>query len=231
MTSVGLIQPGRLGDIFICLPIAKYYNDHGYKVVWPVFDRFLPMVSEVVDYVEFTGVTENVYKCVNEALQFTCHCDIILDIAATFPGSSCTKQYVAEGDGFGVEKFDEYKYKLAKVPFKEKWNLQYNRNLEEEQKLYDLYVKQEKYDIVCLEHSGGKLDRKIETKNQVIEINNNHNIFYWRKILDGAQNIVLVDSAMANFVEQINLTNNKILLMKQGHPTPTFRNKWKIIPS
>lgn len=229
--NLGIIQPGRLGDIFICLPIAKYYHDKGYKVTWPIFYKFLPMVSEVVDYVEFVGVTDNVYKCVNEALQSTIECDLILDLAATFPGSTVTQQYVAEGDGFGEEKFDEFKYKIAKVPFELKWNLEYKRNLEEEQKLYDLYVKQYKYDVACLDHSGGRLDVKLESKYQLIEINTKHNIFHWRKILENAQTIALVDSAIANFVEQLNLPNKKILLRKNGHPIPTFKNDWRIYTS
>lgn len=229
--NLGIIQPGRLGDIFICLPIAKYYYDKGYKVTWPIFYKFLPMVSEVVDYVEFVGVTDDVYKCINQALQSTIECDTILDLAATFPGSTVTQQYVAEGDGFGKEKFDEFKYKIAKVPFELKWNLEYKRNLEEEQKLYDLYVKQDKYDVACLDHSGGRLDVKLESQYQLIEINTKHNIFHWRKILENAQTIALVDSAIANFVEQLNLPNKKILLRKNGHPIPTFKNDWRIYTS
>jgi hypothetical protein len=231
--NIGLIQPGRLGDIFICLPIAKYYYDKGHKVVWPIFDKFVPMVREVVDYVEFIGVTDDVYKCINESYQAViCEdCETIIDLAATFPGSCVTKQYVAEGDGFGKEKFDEFKYKIAKVPFELKWNLEYKRNLEEEQKLYDLYVKQDQYDVACLDHSGGRLDVKLESQYQLIEINTKHNIFHWRKILENAQTIALVDSAIANFVEQLNLPNKKILLRKNGHPIPTFKNDWRIYTS
>jgi hypothetical protein len=46
--------------------------------------------------------------------------------------------------------------------------------------------------------------------------------------LENASSIALVDSAMANFVEQLNIENKKILLLKPGHPRPTFRNDWKI---
>ena len=46
---------------------------------------------------------------------------------------------------------------------------------------------------------------------------------YWKMLL-----LALVDSAMANFVEQLNVENKKILLLKPGHPRPTFRNDWKI---
>jgi len=47
-------------------------------------------------------------------------------------------------------------------------------------------------------------------------------------VLENASSIALVDSAMANFVEQLNIENKKILLLKPGHPGPTFRNDWKI---
>jgi len=33
---------------------------------------------------------------------------------------------------------------------------------------------------------------------------------------------------MANFVEQLNLPNNKILVQKPGQPTPTIKNEWRI---
>jgi len=32
-----MLQPARLGDIIILLPIAKKYHDLGYEVVWPVW--------------------------------------------------------------------------------------------------------------------------------------------------------------------------------------------------
>ena len=45
-----LIQPGKLGDIIICAPIAKHYSEMGYEVYWPVFDNFYDVVSRF-DYV------------------------------------------------------------------------------------------------------------------------------------------------------------------------------------
>lgn len=231
MKKLGIVQPGRLGDLIICLPIAKYYYDKGYRVVWPVFHKFALMFSDAVPYVEFKSTTDDVYNCVPQAYKMLYKCDEILDLASTFPGSKVTEQYVREGDGYGPQKFDEFKYKIAKVPFELKWNLQYERDLNEESKLYDLYVKQEKYDVYSIKHSKGELNVKFESKNQLIEINDKHSLFHWRKILENAQTIALVDSAMANFVEQINTNNKKILLMKPGQPGPTFKNNWKTIPA
>ena len=45
-----LVQPGKLGDIIICAPIALHYAEKGYEVHWPVFDEFYETVSRF-DYV------------------------------------------------------------------------------------------------------------------------------------------------------------------------------------
>ena len=230
MKKIGIIQPGRLGDLFICLPIAKYYSKKGYKVYWPVMVDYVNLAHFIADYAIFIPVTSDVYKCVDEARDALKYHKVykVIDIAATFPGSTCTEEYVKLGDGFGEEKFDEFKYRLAKVPFKNKWDLQYTRDLDREQEVYDLYVKEKKYDVVGLKHSRGEANVQVLSKNQVIHINEKHRIVDWRKVLEGAEHIVLVDSAMANFVEQLNLPNKKTLVTKPGQPTPTFKNKWDI---
>ena len=45
-----IVQPGKLGDIIICAPIAQYYADKGYEVYWPVFEEFYNTVKRF-DYV------------------------------------------------------------------------------------------------------------------------------------------------------------------------------------
>ena len=231
MKNIGIIQPGRLGDIIICLPIAKFYNDQGYTVYWPVFENYITMLSKAVDYVRFLPVSSDVYSCVWQARGTFMNYDVtnIIDIAATFPGSTVTERYVAEGDGFGWEKFDEFKYKIAEVPFKEKWNLQYVRDVKAEEELYNQYVKSEKYDVYSLTHSRGKVNKVVESKHQLIEVNQNHSLFHWRKIFENAQSICLVDSAISNYVEQLNINCKKVLIQKKDQPTATYKNNWKII--
>ena len=95
MKTLLIIQPGKLGDIIICLPIAKFYYNKGYKVIWPIFHNFVQMMQNAVEYVDFLSVTNNVYNCVPEAYSIgeTYQPTKIIDIAATFPGSICTKEY------------------------------------------------------------------------------------------------------------------------------------------
>ena len=137
MNNIGIIQPGRLGDIIICLPIAKYYFDRGYQVYWPIFSNLISNFIKTVNYVNFIPITNNVYKCVqeaNERLKSINNIDII-DIAATFPGSECTDEYVKCGDGYGSETFDMFKYRKSQVPFEHKWNLSIKVDEEEENQI------------------------------------------------------------------------------------------------
>ena len=230
MKNLGILQPGKLGDIIICLPIAKYYFDKGYQIHWPIFNNFVDTFREVINYVNFYPVTNNVYECFYEAKNILNSLDIneLFDIAATFPGSSVTEEYVNCGDGMGLEKFDEFKYRKCNVPFSLKWQLEYNRNFVMEEKVYNENIKETPYNIASFKHSRGILPVKIESKYPTIEINENYNIFHWRKTLENAKQIILVDSAMANFVEQTNISNKKILLRKPGHPIPVFKNDWNI---
>jgi len=231
MKQIGIIQPGRLGDIIICLPIAKYYYDKGYNVTWPIFTNYYEMIKAAVDYVNFIPVTNDVYKTVAQTYNVlkNNNIDNIIDIAATFPGSICTDEYVKLGDGFGQESFDEFKYRKANVPFANKWNLHYNRKIDEEELVFKKIVNVKDYDIVGTNYSGGSLDIKFESKTNIINFTNDFSIFHWRKVFENAQTIALVDSAMANFIEQIGLPNKKILICLNKRPRPKFKNDWKII--
>ena len=230
MKTIGIIQPGRLGDIILCLPIAKYYYDQGYKVIWPIFSQYINMFEEVVDYVEFIAVTGNIYTCVSEAKHKTINCTKILDIAATFPDSTCTDRYVEMGDGLGEIKADHFKYIVSEVPIKHKWNLSIKRNSVAEDNLYNQYVTQPDYVVGCLTSSQGKLDIKFDTKGrQFIEMNEKHSIFHWLKILENAKVLALVNSSVSNLVEMLNFTTKKILLPRQDGRLPTLKNEGQTI--
>lgn len=56
MKKLGIIQPGRIGDIVICLPIAKWYHDRGYEVLWPVKKDMIKHFENYVDYVKFVPI-------------------------------------------------------------------------------------------------------------------------------------------------------------------------------
>jgi len=233
MKKLGIIQPGRLGDIIMCLPIAKYFKDMGYIIYWPMFDSIATMVRDVVDYVNVSCVSSNVYTCVDEANNILKLNGITetLDLAATFPGSSITNAYVEEtNDGYGPESVDMFKYRKSGVPFEEKWKLQINRNYLEEDKLFNEYVKQKEYVVTSLTHSKGAVEIAFDAGDcQIIKMNNNHNIFYWLKILENAKGVICVESSVSNLIDQLNFTNKKFIVAKpgEGRTPPARRANWK----
>ena len=119
--TIGIIQPGKLGDLIICLPIAKYYHDQGYEVHWPVFSNFAPMMTEVVDYVKYIPVSNDVYKCVPEAYEYfkKKKPTILFDIADDFRVGKFTnytlKHFIERVKIYDDEKFN---YKFYNIDIK-----------------------------------------------------------------------------------------------------------------
>jgi hypothetical protein len=194
-----------------------------------VFKSFAKMMQEVVTYdIEFMPITDDVYQCVNEAYDKIRNVDIVYDIAATFPNSVSTPEYNKLGDGFGDEKFDQFKYRKLNVPFNLKWTLNgcISIDADKENSIYNEVVNTDKYAVVSTKHSRGNVNIKFDSKYPVIEVNEKYNIFYWRKILTNASKIAVVDSAIANLIEGLNINTPKILIRKPGQPTPVFKNNW-----
>jgi hypothetical protein len=233
MKKFGLIQPGRIGDIIILLPAMKYMNEMGYKIYWPIYDTYMWMFQDIVKYIKFIPVKNNVWTAVNESyhlLKDICRVDIIVDVAATFPGSVCTDEYVRSGDGYG-ENFDVFKYRLLYIPIDEKWKLNrcIIRNHEQEHELYKKYAPEGKYVLLNNRSSQGEVDIPLDNQLPIVHVNENHNIFDWLELLERAELIALVDSSMMNIVEQMNLPNRKILKRKNDGRLPMIKNKWQII--
>ena len=47
MKKLLIIQPGKLGDIILMMPIAKYYYDLGYTIDYPVFSNFYKFFNNI----------------------------------------------------------------------------------------------------------------------------------------------------------------------------------------
>ena len=50
MKKAIIIQPGKMGDLILMMPIAKFYNELGYKVDFPTFSNFKNFFANI-DYV------------------------------------------------------------------------------------------------------------------------------------------------------------------------------------
>lgn len=216
MKRLGIIQPGKIGDIIICLPIAKWYYDKGYEIIWPV-DR--KIIQNFVDYVKYVTFIPIDFDCrVAHQVCFTEHCNKILDISFTIPGaSSFNSDNYLKQDTYA---FDEYKYFLADVPFEEKWNLQITRHLDREDKLELFHYINDPY--VIIQENSSDYTRKVQWDNRDVRdihiTRTSTSIFDWIKVLEKAEQHILIESCFSNLIDQLNIVVPKqILLLKNGY--------------
>ena len=231
----GLIQSRGLGDIIIALPIAKYFYDRGFDIYWPIDRRFLPSFTKSAPYARFLPVEPPTIK--GAASYFL---ETPLAMLRELGCETIHVLYSALGDlHYAVDpglasflSFDRYKYAIAGVPFREKWNLSIVRNRARERALFDRLVKHENY-IVCQFESGDfkvpfKMD--IPEGTQVIHIHEaTDNLFDWLLILERASMLILIDSCFANLVEQLGISvKRKLFLPRSPHAfTPIFTGDWR----
>jgi hypothetical protein len=233
---LGFIQTRGIGDVIIALPIADYYIDGGWEIVWPVDASLVAMFSRARPDIEFRPIPQSCVDphdyFINEPVRILVEskCDRIINLYAHFGGINiCDMRLDAS------LKFDEYKYAIAGVPFERKWQLKYQRDLSREEALFEqLRIDR---DYVCVHNQGSTMTEPFQipdsltTGLQVVKIAPlTDSIFDWRLTLERAKRLVVVDSWAANFIEQLNLENEKAVFLQWGvRFTPVFANGWRFI--
>lgn len=226
MKRLGIIQPGRLGDIIICLPIAKWYADSGYDVFWPIENTYMRNFAGYVDYVNFVGIDS--LDCNASRKECVTNCNTIIDLSISFPNSHPYND-AAFSKHRQLIPFDRMKYVFANVPFEEKWNIFFDRNLENEKKLESQLNLPETFTLV---HTNGSSESFVyapeEGEKVVYVTETGSSIFDWCGVIKRANKIVAIDSSFANLVEQFGFTGPKFLVRRSADVRPTYLN-WKII--
>ncbi len=248
MKKLGIIQPEKIGDIIICLPIAKYYYDRGYEVIWPINRNIINNFVNYVDYVTFIPIDSDcriaAQVCYNEM------CNKVIDLAFCIPGANSrnTDWYLNHND---TMSFDELKYHIAEVPFNEKWNLQIKRNDQKEQIVLDSLILIEELPFIVMQDKSsdsrisyntiGNADNPTNTQLWVNIHNITDSIFDWIPVLEKATGHWLIESCFSNLVDQlqIKVTDQKLFLkhgyygskLNDGHlrGIPRLRLDWTII--
>lgn len=190
-----IIQPGKFGDIIICLPIAKWYYDRGYVVEWECPEMYHEIFRNV-DYVK---------PVLNPELEPAY--DKIIDLSFGFGGAP--QMWWNERQ----TKFDSFvtaKYELAGVPLEERWKLVYHRNTINESSLYakvtnDIYNPQVPYALI---HTQGSIGTSINNRLGNVTLKHvyfkpveGYNIFDWRYVIEHATEIHCIDSSLSNLIE------------------------------
>jgi hypothetical protein len=228
MKKLGIIQPGRLGDIIICLPIAKWYADKGYEVIWPIGNGYVSNFAGYIDYVTFVGIGS--LDCNEARSVVVTKCNTLIDLSITFPNS-----HPGNDEFFFANRskmhFDEIKYLFANVPFEEKWNLHFTRNHKNELDLYNsLNLKDEAYTFVHNRGSSESFQYQAAPGERVVIAHEAMpSIFDWMYVIERASKIVCIDSCFANLIEQsYSGLCEKFLVRRAADVRPVYKD-WVIL--
>jgi ADP-heptose:LPS heptosyltransferase len=193
---IGIVQPKRLGDLLIILPIARWLFDRGSEILWPICSEWMYLQS-YVNYVKFVdiGKLDGSYERALEYL--TPKVDKVLDL----------------GMGIGrrvdeIMPFDAWKYKEADVPFSERQNLQINRDYEKEELLKKTLQLMKPYTVT---HSVGCCkDYNFRISNGVeVRPIGDFSLIDWAGVLEDAEKLYCVDSSITNLAEGLGFVKGK----------------------
>lgn len=231
--KLGIIQSRGLGDLVISLPIARYFHNEGWDIVWPICEPFMSSMVDNVPWIQWVPIPVD-----PRGLFFY---DVPMQRLRNFKVDEtlCLYQALTSHPEFSAEKyfqytgFDQYKYIKAGVPFLNKWKLAecITRFPNREQALYERLVTQDDYVVVHRKGSDfeAQVDLSIVPENwQIIEITEQtDSIFDWLTILERAQSLIMVDSVFANIVDQMNIGDDRYFIQRSHIGlTPVLGQHW-----
>lgn len=181
-------QPGKVGDILICLPIAKWYADRGYKVDWMCPVQY----HNLFRYAPYARAVESPQGMYDKTI------DLSFGIIQNTP---LHVWWIKNRHTF--PSFVNAKYHLAGVDVKERANLVYTRNEQREAALIEaLDIGSEPF---VLTHTASDYGTPAEVTSpyRMIEFApvQDYTIFDWRGVIERAKEIHCIDSSLANFIE------------------------------
>lgn len=204
------IQPGKVGDIILCLPIVRAYSKE-FIVDWKCPKQYHPLFN----YVDYANPVENVIGAY----------DRTIDIAFGLGGAP---EKLWQENKHKYDSFVNLKYELAGIDVAEKTNLIWNRNVKRENELYDKIFTPADGDMsknYTLVHSKSDYGTpiKFDAGGNYVEFSplEDYTIFDWYKVIINAKEIHCIDSSLCNFIDAI----------KEARDIPKFYHKTDKVPA
>jgi len=211
--KLGIIQPGRIGDIIIVLPIAKWYYDRGHEIRWPVPSEYMELF-EYINYVHAIDIgpgLSNSYDRSRIALSEQ-ELDSLIDLGIGF--GKCETDWAVS-----KLSFDEWKYKEAGVPFEERFNLKIQRNYQKELNLEAKLGLENKGEFSITHSVGTNGSVKFDAPNSVeIKPISGFTVFDWIGIIESCVSVHCVDSCISHLVNQLGLAKGR----RHFKPFPSY---------
>jgi hypothetical protein len=183
-----------LGDIFFIIPICKHYVNLGYKVVIPVDSQFVEIQK---NFPELTIVDKNSVNINYE------NRDFYEDDEKLIIPIRWANNILNNGDVINVM---HDKYRLVNLPFEMWRTLSWKRDVEAEQKLFNLLgLKEgEKYNLInnfATSRVVSNINVENDNKNIYMFISDEFNILDWTKVIEQATEIHTVCTSLVILIE------------------------------
>ena len=239
----GIIQSRGLGDILIALPIARYYHLQGDEIVWPICSEFYSSVVDHVPWVKWVSIeTDPEGKYFLETpLQVFAERGVDPNEALYLYHFLSNVPELTDPEMFNILKFDQYKYQVSGVPFKDKWRLSecITRDHERETRLHQQLNLADRYAVCHLTGSSARVPIEIVTwldpAVQLINIDDYKtlSIFDWITVIEQAEAFIGLDSVFANLVDQLGIQGPDLYWIRRSpwDLTPVLGSAWTLVPT
>ena len=202
--------------------------------MWPIDEKFIRIFEPVKPSIKFLPVKQGngyfFHDPVRLIQEYECERTVILY-------AYLSNMNINDPRLSGSLKFDEYKYAIAGVPFTNKWKLKYERNIAREEALYDsLDITG---DYLCFHAQSSEMSVPLNLPERMTDglrvinvekLSETESPFDWLLTLERAKKLVMVDSCLATLAEQMNLTNDKCVIVKNNVAfTQVYKNGWRFM--
>ena len=244
----GIIQSRGLGDIIIALPIARWYYEQGEEIVWPICREFYSSVRDHAPWVTWIAIDTDPAGSffLDRPLAVFQEQGVDPDEALYLYQYLNTVPELTDPEMFNILKFDQYKYQTAGVPFRNKWELSScitRQPAGEDQlaaRLKSAGMNLSKpYAVAHLTGSAAKVDQSIITWLDPavtvinVDLYKTASIFDWWGVIEGAEAVVCLDSAVANMVDQLCIAGPELFWIRRSawDLTPVLGSAWQFVPT
>jgi len=255
MQPVFLGHPGPFGDIIVCAPIAKEYADRGHKVYWParveyldLLDRFnyvSPLPLPHMCLIQEKWASPREAQNLSDILMSQSICsemggkylhvgDRFVDGQSPLPSDKDGKPLPPNTSDLSLslregETIEEKKYRISEVDFEKKYTLNWKRDKDKENKLFDLVVSSDNYVFGhLLQSDSTHSSLPSEETRELVEarIIEGYTILDWYKVIVNAKAVYCIESSFQCFVDGIRdqVKNKYLLSTKEGITTTTSRD-------
>jgi hypothetical protein len=217
-------QPGRVGDIIICLPIAHWYFLKNYDVYW-----LCPK--------EYHSIFRNInYVIPLESTDLSCFQKIIDLSFGLIQGTPLHGMWMSSRPTW--QSFVSLKYHLAGVPISCRWALfEWTRCVERERALFEKVMSTHDVSYAVVHDTTWDCSVTIDTPLSKVKFEqiDDFNVFDWYAVLLEAQEIHCIDSSLCNFVDVLPALHSKRKYYYLSPKTPSQEdrtiliNNWRFV--